>query len=203
MKERDDNNWLHYTGEYMRQIIETYKNGGAFFLDKDDPSGDLLVNKKIHSNSRKIYQVAYGLKPASILEVGCGGCYHIKNLRALLPKSEVHGIDISRKQISFGMWFCDLNWDGLSVMDATREIPQRKYEFVFTQAVVMHQSTGNATKIMENIRAMSSRYVFMIENPGHHGGIDEWNKLMKPVFEGWRYHTGNEFGSHYFLFSKT
>jgi hypothetical protein len=67
-------------------------------------------------------------------------------------------------------------------MDIAEEVPKRTYELVYTQAVVMHQSTERATKMMQNMKRISSKYILMIENPNHHGGDELWNKMVFDVF---------------------
>ena len=183
MKEKDDNIWSDYTKEYMRQIIENYRDGKGLFLDDIGMMDKYVIG---------IYDVIEELNPKSILECGCGGCYNIKNLRTILPEAEVHGFDVSEEQLSFGMWFCDIGWDGLSIMDITKDYPDRTYELVFTNAVIMHLSTDNAIKALKNMKRMTSKYILLQENPEHHGGVDEWMRMIKGVYPNWTIKTNEE-----------
>ena len=144
-----------------------------------------MLKDDLHPNAKELYNTVYKLHPESVMEVGCGGCYHLKNIHLLVPEIRLYGIDITMSQIDFGRWFSDLPQevgDNLIMMDATENVPEDRYEFVFTQAVVMHQSTDNAIKIMKNMKDMSTKYIFMIENPGHHGGEDVWRSMVSGVF---------------------
>lgn len=207
MKEKDDNDWNNYTIEYLYQIIESYKKKeNDFFFNQDDIDywrGELDFKNNIHPNAKAIYDIAYLLKPSSILEVGCGGCYHLKALSQLLEDSDIYGCDISPQQISFGMWFSELPQrvlDNLFIMNFAKHKPDRQYEMIFTNAVVMHQSTDNALKMMENMRDASSKYVLMIENPNHH---NKWYDMMKLVFhKGWSFYTHDRYTHHSYLWTR-
>lgn len=189
MKEKDDSKWENYTEEYLHQIIQVYRDKeNDFFIT---PGGveyvgdDIEFKDKLHSNFQKLYKIAYRLKPKSILECGCGGCYHLKNLNALLPDAEIHGFDITQKQVSFGRWFSQLPKkidENLFVMNLVTSVTPRQYEFVYTHAVIMHMGTANALSAMNNMKKMSSKYIFMMENPGHHGGVEAWHGMIKDVF---------------------
>jgi hypothetical protein len=188
MKNSDDNLWADYTLDYLHQIIEVYRDGGDFFISPDGleyTENGIIFKDRIHGNSQEIYSLVYKLKPISILECGCGGCYHLKNISKILPDADIHGFDITESQINFGKWFARLpkSIEGnLSVMDFTKKTIPRQFEFVYTQAVIMHLSTANAYKAMLNMKAMSGKYVFMIENPNHHGGMDLWTEMVYGVF---------------------
>ena len=209
MKTHDDNDWSVYTKDYMYQIIQVLRDSeNAFFItptNVDYYDEGLVFKDKLHANFKELYQSAYKLGVQSILEVGCGGCYHLQNLRFLLPETEIHGTDISLQQIDFGRWFSTLPKDiddNLFVMNVAKRIPERKYEFVFTQAVVMHQSTDNAMKMMENMKKISSRYIFMMENPNHHGGKDEWRGMVSAVFTDCDISYESRFGTDCVLITK-
>jgi trans-aconitate methyltransferase len=209
MKEKDDNNWQEYTIEYLYQIIETYRDkNNDFFITKFEDQYDegglewIEFADKLHPNFMELYETAFFRKPKSILEIGCGGCYHLKNLKYILPDAEIHGCDVSPSQISFGKWFSKLPKeieDNLFIMDFTKDKPERQYEFVFTQAVVMHQGYENAMAMMSNMRDTSSKYVMMIENPSHH---EDWDKMLSEVFEGWIMFRPNCYIEHAWLFRR-
>jgi trans-aconitate methyltransferase len=210
MKDKDDNNWKNYTIEYLYQIIETYRDkNNDFFITRFNVVADeggsewLEFPDNLHPNFMELYETAYFLNPKSILEIGCGGCYHLKNLRHVLPSAEIHGCDVSPSQISFGKWFSKLPKDienGLFIMNFAKHKPERQYEFIFTQAVVMHQSYDNAMAMMRNVRDASSKYVMMIENPGHH---DDWDGMIKDVFgKDWDMGRPSNYIQHAWLFTR-
>lgn len=192
MKEKDDWNWVTYTGDsYLRQVVEVLRDKSFdFFVNPDDLiKGDDLSFRagcNIHNNSRELYALLYLLQPQSILEVGCGMCYQLANLPLIVPKAELYGIDISQSQIDIGKWYMSLPdniYQNVKVMDITKEIPDRTFDFVFSQAVVMHLSTENAINALANMKKASNEYVFLIENPGCH---ENWEEMVKEVFAGWK-----------------
>ena len=191
MKEKDDNDWTSYIYDYMHQIIQVYRDKqNEFFFTRGDvefPIADEGLGFKVnlHSNMKEVYNTAYYLNPQSILEVGCGGCYHLKGLNIILPNSEIHGCDISQVQIDFGKWFSQLPpeiEENIFLHNvAQKELP-RQYDLVFTNAVVMHQSNVNAICMMMNMKKASKKYILLIENPDHHGGEFLWRTMVKTVF---------------------
>jgi hypothetical protein len=58
----------------------------------------------------------------------------------------------------------------LKVIDLTKELEyiDKTYEFVFTQAVVMHLSYDRAKKFLFNMKKLSNKYIFLIENQNNH-----------------------------------
>ena len=67
----------------------------------------------------------------------------------------------------------------LKVIDLTNDLHEidKTYEFVFTQAVVMHLSYDRAKKFLSNIKKLTSKYIFLIENPANH----DYNQLISEV----------------------
>jgi len=209
MKENDDNKWSDYTADYLYQIIQVYRDhANEFFIQPNGveylPEG-IVFKDNLHGNAKELYTVAYNLKPESVLECGCGGCYHLKNLSIILPATYINGFDITLYQLNFGKWFSQLLKeieDRLFVMDFTKRTTTQQYEFVFTQAVIMHLSSDNGIKAMQNMKKMSSKYIFMIENPNHHGGIENWTKMVNEVFGDCDITRPSQYISHAILITK-
>ncbi len=97
-----------------------------------------------------------------------------------MPNAEIAGCDISQTQIDFGKAFSDLPYsiiNNLRVLDFTGPVPlDKKYDFVFTQAVIMHLSTENARKFLRNMAAIGNKYIFLIEGVRNH---ENWYDLVK------------------------
>jgi SAM-dependent methyltransferase len=198
MKEKDDNDWTTYTEEYMKDIILTYRDGNNSFFARDGWD-------KLHPNFKAIYSTVLLFQPKTILECGCGGAYHLKNIAEMLPNSEIYGFDVTEKQVDFGRWFSQLPERverNLFVMDLTGTVIDKQFEFVFTQAVIMHMSTDNAIKALRNMKKLSSKYIFMVENPDHHGGSVQWMKMLKEVFYAYRITFPTEYINHAILITK-
>lgn len=193
MKDKDEYIWSDYTPEYISQLQEIKANDKQeFLLSEKALTGDgevLSLHQNLHDNWKELYATAFYEQPVSVLECGCGGCYHLKNLRIVLPKAEIHGIDLLQSQIDFGKTFSNLPVDiaeNVMVMDMTKERPKRQYEFVFSMAVVMHLSTENAIAFLKNMRDTSSKYVFMVEGIKNH---KNWFDLVQSVFneDEWKF----------------
>ncbi len=203
MKKQDEYEWSVYTTEYSAQLEEIKKNdNNDFFIStfKEEENG-LKFDGTLHPNWMEIYETAYKLKPKTILECGVGGCYHVKNLHTLLPESEIFGCDLLHTQLTFGRKFSQLpesikTWQH----DMTSEPPEGYYEFVFSQAVVMHLSTENAIKMLNNMKAVSTKYVMMVEGIKNH---TNWYEMVKKVFGSeWKFSQPNKYINNSILLTK-
>lgn len=186
MKQNDEYIWQNYTQEYKDQLLDVKNiDRQDFFIERFevDDDGNIEFFDNLHPNWKEIYSIAYSLQPKSILECGCGAGYHMKNLMTILPKYPVvHGVDLLRSQIEFSKEFSQLPesmYENICVMDMTKEKPARPYEFVFSQAVIMHLSTENAIAFLNNMKLTSSKYVFLVEGVKNH---EDWFGLVKSVF---------------------
>jgi 2-polyprenyl-3-methyl-5-hydroxy-6-metoxy-1,4-benzoquinol methylase len=206
MREKDDWDWDEYTiQDYMKQTIEVYRD--KLFDIFISPEGlwysgsGIEFKDNLHPNCKEIYSLAYQLQPKSILEVGCGGCYLLKNLSIILPEADIHGIDISKKQIDFGIWFSKLPpkmIENVSIMDITNQTPDRTFDFVYTQAVIMHMSTDRSILALKNIKKISNKYVLLIEGRFH----DNWVDVVREIFDGWTLSFPNRFPQDGILLTK-
>jgi trans-aconitate methyltransferase len=202
-KTEDEYNWAVYTAEYSAQLNEIKRDdNNDFFISTFEQDGDgLSFGGNLHNNWKEIYEMAYRLKPKTILETGCGGCYHIKNLSVLLPESEISGCDLLRTQLEFGRTFSELpdrikTWQH----NMTSGPPAGQYEFVFSQAVVMHLSTENARLMLSNMKAASTKYVMMVEGVKNHAN---WYDLVKEVFgPDWEFSQPNKYVTNSILLTK-
>lgn len=209
MKQHDEYIWQNYTKEYSAQLQDVKNiNRHDFFISaiQTDAFNKEIISfgDNLHPNWCEIYAAAYRLKPKSILEIGCGGCYHLHNLDLLLPDAEIHGVDLLQSQLDFGKQFSELPEEianNLRVMDFTKERPDRQYEFVFTQAVVMHLSTDNAVKFMNNMKAVSSKYLFLMEGVANH---ENWYDFVKSIFteDEWTFERPNKYIDNGILLTK-
>ena len=175
VKGGDDFVWGSYTDLFYRNellggvhenrpIIEDFaeKDGELIFLDQ---------HPGIHENHREIYHQVHRLKPMSAFECGCGAAQHLINIKKTSPDVVLGGCDYSQSQIDLGFEHFDLdNYEfskNLLVRDLTNNqgIEELgKYEFVYTQAVTMHLSYERAKKFLLNMKKISTKYIFLIEN---------------------------------------
>ncbi len=173
LKFTDDFNWATYTTEYANQTEEMISKVGRTFLLRNwsvGPDGLPIFHDNLSEGWREIYSTAFSLKPATIFECGCGSMYHLHNLGVLLPQAKIYGCDLLLSQLYFGSLKWQLGHQTLkrvrildfSQPDATEELG--RYEFVYTQAVVMHLAFDKAVRFIQNMMKISSKYIMMLEN---------------------------------------
>jgi SAM-dependent methyltransferase len=201
---KDEYNWEVYTKEYSAQVDEMErlagKNGRAFLVKSWDikEDGNIKFHDDLHDNWMCIYSAIHRLKPKSVFECGCGGMYHLKNIKTLFPNIDVSGCDLLQTQIDFGTKKFAIGRDILdnvkvkdfSLPNAIDDL--EVYEFVFTQAVMMHLSQQKVLGFMRNMLQISSKYVFFVEGDQHNytellakiGEDKRWN-VTKPSYNSW------------------
>lgn len=180
MKSNDDFDWTKYTKDsYLCEIDKMEKDNYDFKVNKSYVENDkLIVKDNLHPNWIAIYSTIIEQKVSSVFECGCGGCYHLFNLNKLLPNIEIAGCDISENQINIAGKSLNIPDNIIKltkICDFSQEIKfDIKYEFVFTQAVIMHLSNNKALQFIKNMKNLSSKYIMMVENQGEH----DFEKLL-------------------------
>lgn len=190
MKTHDEYDWAQYTPEYEQQLSDIkQKDKQDFFITRFDAAADEIVfYDNLHPNWMEIYSTAWRLRPKRIVEAGCGACYHLKNLRFILPDSEIYGIDLLESQIEFGKKFSDLPDDianNLMICDLTDPslfISPSLYDFIFTNAVIMHLSTDHAMNFLKNLWRMRPASILLVEGVKNH---ENWFEMVTTIFEGY------------------
>ena len=183
---QDEYNWDSYTQEYSNQVIEmeAAPHQGSDFLVKkwEVKNKQLVLHDNLHVNWKNIYFEIFELKPKSVFECGCGGVYHLKNIKTLFPDIDVFGCDLLQTQIDFGKKKFDIGDDlfsNIKVKDFSKEDAiddLELYEFVYAHAVLMHISHEKALQFLKNMFIISSKYVYLVEGPQH-----DYVKLFKEV----------------------
>jgi len=172
MKTTDDFNWDTYTTEYERQITRELEIEDKLdFIIKDFTTDldNIYFEDNLHSNWKELYYHVFKLKPSSVFECGCGCAHHLINISKILPHADISGCDYSQSQIDLGYKHYNLDKyefnKKLFVQDLTKSIDTtKKYEFVYTQAVMLHLSYERAKLFLANMARLSSKYIFFIEN---------------------------------------
>ena len=191
MKVKDDYNWEQYTqSHYEKELNGNYRNQNIAMIvsDFNIVKNELVMNDNLHPNWKQLYHLIYKLGVKSVYECGCGCAHHLINAKIVNPNLQVNGCDYSQSQIDLGYKYFNLQkYDfakNLKVLDFVnvKDVESLgKHEFVYTQAVTMHLSFENAKKFMENMKKISSKYVFLVENINLH----DYNKLVGEVFSDW------------------
>lgn len=168
----DEFTWSTYTNDYYypQQLEVIRDNLFDHFISPSGltyTDGEIQFNDNLHPCYKELYHIIHKLQPKSILECGCGAGIALKNLDIIIPNTEIYGVDISEKQIEMSKWFTKISdkiYNHMSVMDITKQMPFRKFDFVFTNAVIMHLIQFRAVEALNNIKNASNKYVFLCEN---------------------------------------
>jgi 2-polyprenyl-3-methyl-5-hydroxy-6-metoxy-1,4-benzoquinol methylase len=175
---KDEYNWQVYTEEYSAQVDEMERtagpNGSDFLIKNFTVNDDgIEFHDNLHGNWKQLYSTLYSCQPNSVFECGCGGMYHLKNVRKILPEVEIGGCDLLQTQIDFGRKKFDVPDDimkNVSVRDFTQPDATEglsQYDFVYSHAVILHLSHDNAVKFLKNMTKIAKKNIFFIEGPQH------------------------------------
>lgn len=173
----DDYQWDTYTQIYAQQAQDMVVQDKTPFLIKDSyvENGKIVFKENINGIWKELYQAIININPSEIFECGCGPGQHLHNIKKLNPKINTYGCELLQTQLDFGR-----NQLGVSpeiydtVLQVNLSIPNmscafnEKYEFVYTQAVVMHLNHEKAKTFILNMANLSSKYVCLFENPDNH-----------------------------------
>ena len=180
----DDFNWSSYHLHYKQEILSISKRNNLV-LEQGDFSINggklrLLKQNSILPSHHVLYESIAILKASSLLEIGCGGGDHLKNLSTIFPTKKVRGIDISKEQIDFALERHPALAGSVSVMDISRDIPPQSLQsdLVFSHTVLMHISEkgGRFDRALQNMFIRASNAVVLVENWQQH---DFFNAVKK------------------------
>ena len=168
VKEIDDYKWETYTDEYSAQIKEMEQSGFQFLIkDSFIENGEIIFKDPIHENWKEIYNQIITHNVNSVFECGCGSAYHLQNIKNLKPKLKIGGAELLQTQVDFGKNYLKIDNDVIeSIIIADLSMPfliKDKYEFVYTQAVLMHLNHNKTLTFIKNMANLSSKYIFLIE----------------------------------------
>ncbi|MEZ6131738.1 MAG: class I SAM-dependent methyltransferase [Planctomycetaceae bacterium] len=191
------------TGPARRKHFDDDFNWDTYTVDKYGPQQrlldqqfDLRVDERVYfdavsktletgtarliPNSKTIYEIVGMLGVQSVLEIGCGGGDHIRNLKTLYPNLTVHGGDRSEEQLKF---LQDRNpeiADRTFLQDITMPLSKKwpRVDLVYSQAVIMHIKTAvSHLNALANMFNLASDYVVLVENFGCHHFADDIRRL--------------------------
>ena len=189
----DDFDWLAYPALYRGELNALEKTtttriemGQVEFVD-----GELRLAAGVpplHPNHRLLYETIGLLAPSSVLEAGCGGGDHLRNLSVLYPELELHGVDRASGQLAL---LKERNEDiagRVLEVDLTLPVPGHlaRVDVAFTQAVLMHIQTGNGHRVaLANLFTIASAQVVLMENWLRHDFWSDVQKLHTSRVIGW------------------
>jgi len=207
----DDFDWSNYNEqEYARQINNLEKEHtfvipeGKFKME----AGKIILNSDLlplHENHKLLYETIYGLNPASVLEVGCGGGDHLANIKKILPAVQLQGSDLLQTQLDFlGQRHPELkNMASLFLQDLTSaDYKIVEADAVYTQAVLMHiRRPTYYRQALKNIFSSAKNWVVLMEHWGRRDYVKDIKKLSEERSFPWQkiYFYKNGGGRHNLL----
>jgi len=174
MRDQDEYDWYTYTKRFCEEQITT-SPFNHLVKNFSITRGELNFHGNICPNHAEIYYQAYSLGVNSVYEAGFGAGQHLINIYEILREAgrepTVGGCEISEEQLDMGMRLFNIDkYDflaNLQIIDFSVPLfPDEivKYDFVFAHAVTMHLSRNNCKVFLENMKQISSKYIFLVEN---------------------------------------
>jgi tRNA G46 methylase TrmB len=102
-EEVDEFDWEEYPKTYKKELVDLAKICTQT-LNCDDyvyKNSELMLNRDIlplHPNHKMLYETILQLSPSPVIELGCGGGDHLRNINTLAPEIKLYGRDISTDQ---------------------------------------------------------------------------------------------------------
>lgn len=96
-----------------------------------------------------------------VLELGCNIGMNLKALNAIMPKTQLTGVDVNAKAVEAARKTLKAN-----IFESTIIQPltfQQKFDLVFTKTVLIHIHPQHLKDVYENLFSLSSRYVLVAE----------------------------------------
>ncbi len=191
----DDYNWDLYNDHYRIEVLACQKDFTLILEPEDyEFSKEQFIQKNtkkhpLSPNHRILYEVLLQLNSQSVLEVGCGGGDHLRNLNLLMPETEIFGFDLSEDQLSYLKERHPNLQVSVSQNDITLPYSNLlpKVETVYSQAVIMHIQTANAHLVsLTNMFRMASKHVVLMENWTRHRFMDDIQMLFERKMIPWK-----------------
>lgn len=171
MKQYDDYRWESYTSVYSSQIANDMK--GEQFIVENARLVDGVIDwngDQMHPNMVFIYEKIAKYKPESIFEGGFGGGQNLYSISKLFPEAQMGGVELLESQLEFGIKHFNLPADffkkskcyfgDLSILG---NLPQDRFDLVYTNAVIMHLSSEKVINFLTNLKSMKPKYMVLVE----------------------------------------
>jgi ubiquinone/menaquinone biosynthesis C-methylase UbiE len=131
-----------------------------------DDNGQIIPNDQIiHPNKKLLFETIYKYKPQTVFEIGCGYCNNLLAISQILPSTKLYGCDISHSQYlngvnKYGSQLQNMNLVISDFLDYQSDI---KFDFIFSNAVIMHMATEKAKQtIIKAYDMLSDNGKFLI-----------------------------------------
>ena len=188
----DDFDWDLYTTHYKGELKESESVNLQLIETKNYSfkNNELTCNIKnaliLHPNHHALYESILILNPKNIIEFGCGGGDHLKNLNILNNKIELNAFDRSIDQIKLlNQRHPNLNANIL-IQNITDKFELKiKCDISYSQAVLMHIKEGYV-QALENMFNSAINQVVLMENWYEHNYFEDINKLVSEKRIKWK-----------------
>jgi SAM-dependent methyltransferase len=177
----DDFNWNYYHSYYSEELKSMSKKYTLVLNEGDCVNSFGRIEQKnlaalpLHPNHQILYELIYSLNVKSVLEFGCGGGDHLRNLEILNHHLVLHGVDRSKGQIAtLKNRHPDLK-AGTEVGDITsKEIVLPSADLVYSHAVLMHISERDERfqTAVNNMLSSSNQFIVLIETWAQHNFLE-------------------------------
>ena len=182
----DDFDWDYYTFHYRAELERGSQEHSLILKPDDYRFEDNRLTRKssclpLHPNHRLLYETLLQLRPASLMEIGCGGGDHLNNLALLEPAFQLSAIDLSEDQLALARRRHPAMQVPMRQFDVTSKTGVEqltKVEVAYTQAVIMHiRVPGNYLQALVNLFHIASRKLVLMENWKNHDFMGDMRKL--------------------------
>jgi ubiquinone/menaquinone biosynthesis C-methylase UbiE len=190
----DDFDWTKYHNHYLQELRVMEKcftllpQPGNF--SREGTRVSLQAGEKpFHPNHHLLYETILALKPSSVLEVGCGGGDHLRNLKLFIPELNLYGIDRSESQLRTLRFRHPNIQANLNVLDVTSKTTQTTpVDLVYSQAVLMHISEANGRYLnaLSNMFRSAKSYVVLVENWTRHNFLNDVRSIVQDRDLDWQ-----------------
>jgi SAM-dependent methyltransferase len=195
MRDGDDWDWRRYNIHYRGELKGIEKEHTLNIRGSDFAFEDGELRKKnpaapdLHPNHRLLYETILQLRPASVLELGCGGGDHLSNLSVLRPQLKLFGRDLLEDQLAFLKERHPSLSADLAQFDCTLPFPidSPSVDVAYTQAVLMHIQVGNGHRVaLANLFRSASKQVVLMEAWTRHDFMGDIRRLHELKIIPWK-----------------
>jgi len=148
--------------KYAESYWGTIRNKEAFF-ESYFPSD---MNAKTHERSKWICKFFKDFEFNSCFEAGVNCGRNIYHLESEFPEVEFAGIDINKEAVDYGKTKVNADLCVGSLSDLN-EIVKKKYDLVFTMAVLIHIAPEEIEKVIDNIISITNKTIINFEFTGN------------------------------------
>ena len=191
IKFKDDFDWDLYTIHYKAEL-EQMKSENLSIIKFNDYAfinNKLICNIKngliLHTNHHVLYETLFILNPKNVIEFGCGGGDHLRNINTLNNQIVLNAFDRSTNQIELlKQRHPNLNAN-IKIQDITKKFEMNnKYDISYSQAVIMHIKDGHI-QALENMFNIANNQVILMENWLEHDFYDDIQMLFMQKRINW------------------